>query len=132
MLARQPRLVRVPDVLAFHRRHAGGRSPIPRWRQLFDALAVRRDFVQYHPELVAHHTPTRRHALIHDPLVHEAYRCHWRNETESARSLFRRSFRKSDWKASDLKHLVASLLPAALYRNLVDFVTQRRSARLDG
>jgi hypothetical protein len=40
-----------------------------------------------------------------------------------------RAFRKSNWKAGDLKHLVASLLPAPLYRNLVDFVTRRRSAR---
>ncbi len=54
MLARQPRLVRVPDVLAFHRHHlprAG--AHIPRWRQVFDAVAVRRDFVRHHPELVA-------------------------------------------------------------------------------
>jgi len=132
MLARQPRLVRVPEVLAFHRAHATSRSRIPRWRQVFDAVTVRRDFVRHHPELVAHHSPARLHALIHDPLLQEAYRCHWRNDTESARRLFRRAFRKSNWKAGDLKHLVASLLPARLYRNLVDLVTRRRSARIEG
>ena len=84
----------------------------------------------YLPELVAHHTPARLHALIHDPLLHEAYRCHWRNDTESARRLFRRAFRKADWKAGDLKHLIASLLPAPLYRHLVDLVTRRRSAHI--
>jgi hypothetical protein len=35
-------------------------------------------------------------------------------------------------KAGDLKHLVASLLPAPLYRSLVDRVTRRRSVRIEG
>jgi len=132
MLARQPRLVRVPEALAFYRRYPRGDSHIPRWRQVFDAVSVRQDFVRHHPELVAHLTPARLNELIHDPLLREAYRCHWRNDTESARRLFRRAFRKSDWKAGDLKHLIASLLPAPLYRNLVDFVTRRRSAHFQG
>ncbi len=132
MLARQPRLTRVPEVLAFHRSHPHGNTRIPRWRQVFDAVAVRRDFARHHPAFVTRIPPTRLNELIYDPLLHEAYRCHWRNDTESARRLFRRAFRKADWKAGDLKHLVASLLPAPLYRNLVDTVTRRRSARIGG
>jgi glycosyltransferase involved in cell wall biosynthesis len=130
MLARQPRLVRVPEVLAFYRRYPRGDAHIPRWQQVFDAVAVRRDFARHHPELVAPISPDRLNDLIYDPLLREAYRCHWRNDAESARRLFRRAFRKADWKAGDLKHLVASLLPAPLYRNLVDLVTRRRSARI--
>jgi glycosyltransferase involved in cell wall biosynthesis len=132
MLARQPRLVRVPDVLAFYRSYPHGDTHIPRWRQVFDAVAVRRDFAQHHPGLVARLTPSRLKQLTYDPLLREAYRCHWRNDTESARRLFRRAFRKSAWKAGDLKHLLASLLPVTLYRNLVDFITRRRSARFEG
>ena len=132
MLARQPRLVRVPDVLAFQRQHLRRNSHIPQWRRVFDAVAVRRDFARHHPESVARLTPARLNELIYDPLLREAYRCHWLNDTESARRLFRRAFRKADWKAGDLKHLVASLLPAPLYRNLVDFVTRRRSAHFQG
>jgi glycosyltransferase involved in cell wall biosynthesis len=132
MLARQPRLVRVPEVLAFYRRYPRGHSQIPRWRQVFDAVAVRRDFARHHPERVAQFTPARLNELIYDPLLREAYRCHWRNDTESARRLFRRAFRKADWKTGDLKHLVASLLPAPLYRGLVDSITRRRSARFEG
>lgn len=132
MLARQPRLMRVPDVLAFHRQYPRGNSHIPHWRQVFDAVAVRRDFARHHPESVARLTPARLNELIYAPLLREAYRCHWRNDTESARRLFRRAFRKADWKAGDFKHLVASLLPASLYRNLVDLVTRRRSARIEG
>ena len=132
LLARQPRLARVPEVLAFHRQRPHRGTRIPRWRQVFDAVAVRRDFAQHHPDLVARFTPARLHALIHDPLLREAYRCHWRNDTESARRLFRRAFRKANWKAGDLKHLIASLLPATLYRSLGDFVTHRRSANFHG
>jgi glycosyltransferase involved in cell wall biosynthesis len=132
MLARQPRLMRVPDVLAFQRQYSRGNSHVPHWRQVFDAVAVRRDFARHHPESVARLTPARLNDLIYDPLLREAYRCHWRNDTESARRLFRRAFRKADWKAGDLKHLIASLLPAPIYRNLVDFVTRRRSARFEG
>lgn len=131
MLARQPRLVRVPEVLAYCRCNIQGKAPIPRWQQVFDAVAVRRDFAGHHPELVAHLPLALRNELIYAPLLQEAYRCHWRGDTESARRLFRRAFRKGDWKAGDLKHLLASLLPAPLYRNLVDLVTRRRSARLD-
>lgn len=130
LLARQPQLARVPDALAYRRRRLQPDTRIPRWRQVFDAVAVRRDFARHHPDLVAHYSPTRLHALIHEPLLREAYRCHWRNDTESARRLFRRAFRAADWKARDLKHLIASLLPATLYRSLVDFVTRRRSVRI--
>ena len=131
MLARHPRLVRVPEVLAFYHRYPRSHYHIPRWRQVFDAVAVRRDFARHNPELVARLTSARLKELIYDPLLREAYRCHWRNDTESARRLFRRAFRKSDWKAGDLKHLLASLLPATPYRMLVDFITQRRSARIE-
>lgn len=132
IIARQPRLVRVPDVLAFYRRYPRGDAHIPHWRQVFDAVAVRQDFASHHPELVARIPPAHLNELIYDPLLREAYRSHWRNDTESARRLFRRAFRKADWKAGDFKHLVASLLPAPLYRNLINFITRRRSVRFGG
>jgi len=132
MLARQPRLVRVSEVLAFYRHYPRGGAHIPRWRQVVDAVAVRRGFACRHPEMIACIPPARLNELIYDPLLREAYRCHWRNETDSAHRLFRRAFGKANWKAGDLKHLLASLLPALLYRNLVDFITHRRSARIEG
>lgn len=130
LLARQPGLVRVPDVLAFYRRYPRGESHIPHWRQVLDAIAVRRDFARHHPECIAALPPARRNELIYGSLLQEAYRSHWRNDTESARRLFRRAFRWADWKAGDLKHLLASLLPAPLYRSLAGLVTRRRSTRI--
>jgi glycosyltransferase involved in cell wall biosynthesis len=129
LLARAPRLAAVPEVLAYHRLYPRGDARIPQWQQVVDAVAVRRDLAQRHPECVARHAPARLHALTYDPLLREAYRCHWRNDTESARRLFRQAFRKANWKAGDLKHLLASLLPATAYRALVDFVTKRQDSR---
>lgn len=131
MLARQPRLVRVPQVLAFHRPNTPDPYRIPRWQQVVDVVSVRRDFVQHHPGYVAHLTQAQLKGLIYAPLLREAYRCHWRNDTASARRLFRKAFRMADWKISDLKHLLASLLPGQLYRGLVNFVTRRRSAQYE-
>lgn len=132
LLAQQPRLAQVPDALAYRRLYSSSAAQIPSWQQVFDTVAVRRDFARHHPEQVAHYAPARLRELIYGPLLREAYRCHWRNDTESARRLFRRAFRHADWKTADLKHLVASLLPAPLYRTLVDRVTRRRSVRLGG
>lgn len=131
LLARQPRLANVAEVLAYRRYYPRRNARIPHWRQVFDVVAVRRDFARHHPARVAHYTPSLRNELIYGALLREAYRCHWRNDTESARRLFRRAFRKADWKAVDLKHLLASLLPAPLYVSLVNFVTRRRSVRTE-
>jgi glycosyltransferase involved in cell wall biosynthesis len=132
MLAAKASLARVPEVLAYRRLYPRGDARIPHWQQVFDAVSVRRDFARRHPELLTRYTPAHLDALIHDPLLREAYRCHWRNDTESSRRLFRRAFRTAGWRAGDLKHLVASLLPAPLYRSLVDLVTRRRSTRFEG
>ncbi len=132
LLADAPILAVVPEVLAYRRLYPRGEARIPQWQQVSDAVAVRRDFARHHPGAVAHYTPARLDELIYGPLLREAYRCHWRHDTESARRLFRRALRKADWKAGDLKHLLASLLPAPLYRGLVDLVARRRHARLGG
>lgn len=129
LLADAPALATVTEALAQRRLHPRGDARIPQWQQVSDAVAVRRDFARLHADAVAHYTPTRLDELIYAPLLREAYRCHWRHDTESARRLFRLAFRTAAWKAGDLKHLLASLLPAAPYQMLVDAVTRRRHAR---
>ncbi len=127
LFAAEPKLVRVPEALAFHSGVSSDERTAPRWRQVFDACAVRRDFTRQHMQRFARLAPGQRRALIRGPLVREAYRCHWRGDGESARRLFRRALRAGGWQAGDLKHLIASLLPAPLYRMLVDAVARRRS-----
>ncbi len=131
LLAGVPTLASVQETLAQRRLYPRGDARIPQWRQVSDAVAVRRDFAHRHPDAVTHYTPARLAELIYTPLLREAYRCHWRHDTESARRLFRRAFRKADWKAGDLKHLLASLLPPTAYRLLADAVTGRRSAQTE-
>lgn len=129
MLATQPTVVRVSQVLAFYRRYPRGTAHIPRWRQVLDAIRVREDFIRRHPAPVAHLSRTERDARVYGSLLPEAYRCHWRRDMDSSRRLFRRAFRKADWKARDAKYILASFLPAPVFTSLIRLVDNRRSAR---
>jgi glycosyltransferase involved in cell wall biosynthesis len=129
MLATRPGMACVPQVLAFYRRYPRGDAHIPRWRQVFDAVAVREHFARHHPSHLAHLGRARRDALIYGTLLPEAYRCHWRRDTDSSRRLFRRAFRKADWKARDAKYIVASFLPAFVFDRLIRFVDTRRALK---
>jgi len=129
MLAAQPTVVRVPEVLAFYRRYPRGDAHIPRWRQVFDAIAVREMFVRRHPAQIAHLGRTQRDALVYGTLLPEAYRCHWRRDTDSSRRLFLRAFRKADWKARDAKYILASFLPALAFDTLIRLVDTQRALK---
>jgi glycosyltransferase involved in cell wall biosynthesis len=129
MLASEPTVVHVPQVLAYYRRYARGTAHIPRWRQVFDAIRVREDFVRRFPEQVAHLGRAERDARVYGSLLPEAYRCHWRRDIHSARRLFRRAFRKADWHARDAKYILASFLPQAVFESLIRGLDARRSAR---
>ena len=129
LLAAQPTVVRVPEVLAYYRRYPRGTAHIPRWRQVFDAIAVREDFVRHHPEQIHHLGRAERHHLIYGSLLAEAYRCHWRRDTDSARRLFRRAARKANWHLSDSKYILASFLPQKAFDALIHTIDTRRSAK---
>jgi len=129
MLTQQPRMVRVPEVLAFYRHYAGSGNGVPRWRQVFDTVGVREDFVRHHRDIVGALSPARRRALLYDTLLSEAYRCHWRRNTQSSRRLFLRAFFKTDWKMGDLKYMLASFMPGSIFDGLIRYIDARRSAR---
>ncbi|HEY9099965.1 MAG TPA: glycosyltransferase [Thiobacillus sp.] len=127
MLATQPTVVRVPEVLAYYRRYPRGNAHIPRWRQVFDAITVRENFVQHHRTQIAHLSRSECDNHVYGSLLAEAYRCHWRRDIDSSRRLFRRAMRKSNWKARDAKYILASLLPGPAIKSLVKFIDTRRS-----
>ena len=129
MLTQKPRLVRVPEVLAFYRHYARNDNGIPRWRQVFDAVDVREDFVRHHSDITGALGPAKRRALVYDTLLSEAYRCHWRRNTQSSRRLFLRAFFNSNWKMGDLKYMLASFMPGAIFDGLIRYIDARRSAR---
>ena len=128
MLTLQPSLIRVPEVLAFHRHYPRTDTAIPRWRQVFDAVAVREDFVRRYPELTRSLKTPQRKSLVYGTLLTEAYRCHWRRDTESSRRIFVHAFFKADWKMRDLKYMLASFMPAALFEGLIRFLDARRDS----
>lgn len=128
-LTQKPRLVCVPELLAFYRHYARNDNGIPRWRQVFDAVGVREDFVRHHSDIAGVLNQAKRRALVYDTLLSEAYRCHWRRNTQSSRRLFLRAFFKADWKMGDLKYMLASFMPGVIFDGLIRYIDARRSAR---
>lgn len=129
MLTHKPRLILVPEVLAFYRHYPRVGASIPRWRQILDAVAVRQAFVRQHSDLTSALSRSQLKALIYGTLLTEAYRCHWRRDTECSRRLFIHAFFKAYWKIGDLKYMLASFMPAAVFDGLIRFIDARRNSR---
>lgn len=129
LYAHTQNLVRVPEVMAFYRWHDKGQISKTRWKQVLDALRVRRDFVTQHPERIAHLTKDRVNELSDGFLLREAYRAYWQRNLLDAQKLFRRALMLRAWRAGDLKYLVPALLPGAWFRWLVVKADRLREKR---
>jgi glycosyltransferase involved in cell wall biosynthesis len=130
LYAHTQELVRVPEVLAFYRWHDKGQISKTKWKQVLDALQVRRDFVAHHPERVAHLSASKVLELSDGILLREAYRAYWQRNLFDAQKLFRRAFMQGLWKVGDLKYLLPALLPGALFQWLVgraDYLKENRT-----
>lgn len=119
LYAHTQRIVRVPEVMAFYRWHGGGQISKTRWKQVLDALQVRRDFIAQHPERVSHLSQAKLSELSDGYLMREAYRSYWKRELEDAQKLFRAALREGSWKTSDLRYLIPAMLPESVFRRLV-------------
>ena len=125
ILAVTRKLVRVPEVLAFYRWHGQGQISSVKWRQVLDAWEVRRDFARSHPELVAHLAAGDLRELLDASLLRAGYAAYWKRDLVSAQHLFRKAARRGCWRLRDAKYVLPSLLPAALYRRLIDTADRR-------
>ena len=106
LYAHTQKIVRVPEVMAFYRWHDKGQISKTRWKQVLDALQVRRDFVAHHPERVAHLPKGRVIELSDGFLLREAYRAYWqRNLVGRAQTLppRLRARRVESWR-SEIPH----------------------------
>ncbi|MGA7177993.1 MAG: glycosyltransferase [Thiobacillaceae bacterium] len=130
LYAHTHKIVRVPEVMAFHRGHGKEQSSETKWKQVLDALKVRRDFVKHHPDQVAHLSRDRVIELSDGFLLREAYRSYWQRHLVDAQILFRHAFFKRYWRAADLKYLLPSLLPALLFQTLVRTSDRLREKRI--
>lgn len=129
LFAHTQKLVRVPEVMAFYRWHDKGQISKTKWKQVLDALQVRRDFVAHHPERVSHLPKETVIALTDGFLLREAYRAYWRRNLADAHKLFRRAFVQGIWKTGDLKYIVPALLPGAWFAWLVIKADQLKEKR---
>jgi glycosyltransferase involved in cell wall biosynthesis len=129
LYAHTQKIVRVPEVMAFYRWHDKGQISRTRWKQVLDALQVRRDFVAHHPERVAHLPKARVIELSDGFLLHEAYRAYWQRHLVDAQILFRHAFFNRHWKTADLKYLLPSLLPTPMFQTLVRTSDRLREKR---
>ena len=129
LYAHTRKLVRVPEVMAFYRWHDKGQISKTKWKQVLDALQVRRDFVAHHPERVAHLSKGKVLELSDGILLREAYKAYWQRNLFDAQKLFRHAFIQGLWKAGDLKYLLPALLPGALFQWLVRTADHRKEKR---
>lgn len=120
LYAHTQKLVQVPEVMAFYRWHDKGQISKTKWKQVLNALQVRRDFVTHHPEHVAHLSKSKILELSDGFLLREAYRAYWQRNLVDAQKLFRRALMQGLWKTSDLKYLLPALLPGVLFLWIVN------------
>ncbi len=129
LYAHTQKLVRVSEVMAFYRWHNKGQISKTKWKQVLDALQVRRDFVAQHPERVGHLPEIKVRELSDGFLLREAYRAYWQRNLVDAQKLFRRAFIQGLWKANDLKYLLPALLPSIFFQwivNMADYPKEKQ------
>lgn len=119
LYAHTQKIVRIPEVMSFYRWHDKGQISKTKWKQVLDALEVRRDFIAQHPERVAHLPKDKLNELSEGFLLREAYRSYWQRNLVDAQKLFRRALVLGGWKSGDLKYLLPALLPGTWFQWLV-------------
>ncbi len=126
ILAHTSNIARVPEVLAFYRWHGQGQISATRWKQVLDAIQVRRDFVTHYPDMVKHLSSETLYQLVDGQLLHEAYRTYWSRDLVNAQKLFRAAFARRAWHVKDLKYLLPALLPSRLFQGIVGLASTSR------
>jgi glycosyltransferase involved in cell wall biosynthesis len=125
ILAVTRNFVQVPEVLAFYRWHDQGQISAVKWRQVLDSWQVRRDFARDHPEQVAHLSPGALRELVDGAVLQAGYAAYWKRDLVSAQRLFRKAARRGYWRLRDARYVLPSLLPAGLYRRLIESADRR-------
>jgi hypothetical protein len=120
ILAHTKNIVRVPEVLAYYRWHGNGQISATRWKQVLDAVQIRRDFVENNADMVKHLSPETLQKLVDGQLLSEAYRTYWNRDLVNAQKLFRAAFARRAWHRKDLKYLLPALLPSRLFKEVVN------------
>jgi glycosyltransferase involved in cell wall biosynthesis len=126
ILAHTSNIVLVPEVLAYYRWHGQGQISTTRWKQVLDAVQVRRDFITRHPDMIKHLSSETLYQLVDGQLLREAYRTYWSRDLVTAQKLFRAAFARRAWHVKDLKYLLPALLPSRLFQGIVGLASTSR------
>ncbi len=119
-LAMRCRFARVPEVMAYYRRHATQQTAthfgptLKRWRML-------RDLVRTHRDAFAGIPAPRLDQLVHGVFRREGFNAYWRGDLVLARQCFRAMLRTGRVRAEDLKVIAPSLLPLRLHEGLLSW-----------
>ena len=126
ILAHTDNMVRLPEVMAYYRWHGDGQISSTKWKQVMDAVQVRRDFVKRYPDKINHLSLESLNKLVDGQLLSEAYRTYWSRDLVNAQKLFRAAFARRAWHMKDLKYLLPALLPSRLFKGIVNLADTSR------
>lgn len=118
-------IVRVPEVLAYYHHHGGTQATSNRVRAALQTLAVKRAFLDRHPELVRSLGRKRVREVLLAPFLVQAYERYWERDLDSARALFSYALKCGYFRPRDLPYMLPSLMPASLHRALIRAVDRR-------
>ncbi|MDB4409748.1 glycosyltransferase [Gammaproteobacteria bacterium] len=126
ILAHTDNIVRLPEVMAYYRWHGDGQISSTKWKQVMDAVQVRRDFVKRYPDKINHLSLESLNKLVDGQLLSEAYRTYWSRDLVNAQKLFRAAFARRAWHMKDLKYLLPALLPSRVFKGIVNLADTSR------
>lgn len=113
------RIVLVPKVLAFYRKHGTANATSDQARVARYNLLVKQRFLDEFPALARGIPRARRREYLRGGLVDRGYRSLWGGDLRGAHGIFRHALAKGLVGIADLKYAIPSLLPFSLYERLV-------------
>ena len=116
------RIVRVPEVLAYYHFHEGVQASRNAARAARQNLGVKLEFLRRHPEVEKRLGPRRVRDLTLGVLLRKGYECYWERDLANARPIFRMVMKRGYGAAGDWKHMLPSLLPYSVHRELLRWV----------
>ncbi len=119
ILTHTKNIMRVPTVLAYYRWHGSSQISATKWKQVVNAVKVRREFITNYPHMVNHLPTEILHELVDGQLLKEAYQAYWKRDLANAQRLFRAAILCNAWHLNDLKYILLALLPTKLFQRLV-------------
>lgn len=115
-------IVRVPEVLAYYHHQQGEQISRNRLRAILNHWGVQKGLLHDFPEISQTLGKSKTDLLTKGQLLQRAYEFYWKNDLENARHLFRKSLGIGYFGLKDLKYILPSLLPLALYQSLVKYM----------